>query len=103
MATTLADEASGSRPPGWASLAIPGSQPRRVSRPGCLSPDISGYHPGMDDKIPDRTETRAELLPEEQAADSADPEAQAREVLKDSDRRTEDPEPTMRRRPEETA
>jgi hypothetical protein len=64
---------------------------------------VSGYHPGMDDKIPDRTETRAELLPEEQAADSADPEAQAREVLKDSDRRTEAPEPTMRRRPEETA
>lgn len=53
--------------------------------------------------IPERGETRAELLPEEQAADSADPDAQAREVLRDSDRRTEDPEPTMRRRPEETA
>ena len=57
----------------------------------------------MEDKIPDRTETRAELLPEEQAAASADPEGQAREVLRDSDRRTEKPEPTMRRRPEETA
>ncbi|WP_329045563.1 hypothetical protein OG738_28905 [Amycolatopsis sp. NBC_01488] len=58
----------------------------------------------MDDRdqLPDRTETRAELLPEEQAVDSADPEGQAREVLRDSDRRTEDPEPTMRRRPEET-
>ncbi|GAB3150094.1 hypothetical protein GCM10027258_47650 [Amycolatopsis stemonae] len=55
------------------------------------------------DEIPDRTETRAELLPEEQAADSADPEGQAREVLRESDRRTEAPEPTMRRRPEETA
>jgi hypothetical protein len=56
----------------------------------------------MDDKTPDRTETRAELLPEEQTAESADPEGQAREVLRDSDRRTEHPEPTMRRRPEET-
>jgi hypothetical protein len=55
----------------------------------------------MDD-TPDRTETRAELLPEEQAVDSADPEGQAREVLRDSDRRTEAPEPTMRRKPEET-
>ncbi|MCR6487912.1 hypothetical protein M8542_34315 [Amycolatopsis sp. OK19-0408] len=54
-------------------------------------------------KIPERAGSRAELLPEEQAADSADPEAQAREVLRDSDRRTEAPEPTMRRRPEETA
>jgi hypothetical protein len=50
----------------------------------------------------ERTAGRAELLPEEQAVDSADPEAQAREVLRDSDRRTEAPEPTMRRRPEET-
>jgi hypothetical protein len=50
----------------------------------------------------DRTAARAELLPEEQAVDSDDPEAQAREVLRDSDRRTEAPEPTMRRRPEET-
>jgi hypothetical protein len=49
-----------------------------------------------------RTAARAELLPEEQAAESDDPEGQAREVLRDSDRRTEAPEPTMRRRPEET-
>jgi hypothetical protein len=55
------------------------------------------------DKIPERSETRAELLPEEQAVESDDPEGQAREVLRDSDRRTENPEPTMRRRPEETA
>jgi hypothetical protein len=54
-------------------------------------------------KIAERSTTRAELLPEEQAAESADPEGQAREVLRDSDRRTEAPEPTMRRRPEETA
>jgi hypothetical protein len=54
------------------------------------------------DGLDERAETRAELLPEEQAVDSADPEGQARAVLRDSDRRTEDPVPTMTRRPEET-
>jgi hypothetical protein len=55
------------------------------------------------DDITERAETRAELLPEEKAVDSADPEGQAREVLRDSDRRTEHPEATLgRRRPEET-
>ncbi|MEU5262012.1 hypothetical protein [Amycolatopsis sp. NPDC021455] len=55
------------------------------------------------DEIAERAETRAELLPEEQAVDSADPEGQAREVLRGSDRRTEHPEATLgRRRPEET-
>lgn len=38
-----------------------------------------------------RAGTRAELLPEERAAGSADPEAQAREVLRDSEVRTEIP------------
>jgi hypothetical protein len=53
--------------------------------------------------IAGRSGTRAELLPEEQAADSDDPEGQAAEVLRDSDRRTEQPEATLgRRRPEET-
>ncbi|MEQ0558172.1 hypothetical protein ABJI51_03740 [Amycolatopsis sp. NEAU-NG30] len=53
--------------------------------------------------IAGRSGTRAELLPEEQAADSDDPEGQAAEVLRDSDRRTERPEATLgRRRPEET-
>jgi hypothetical protein len=42
--------------------------------------------------IDERTGTRATLLPEEQAAGSADPEAQAREVLRDSEVRTEIPE-----------
>jgi hypothetical protein len=41
--------------------------------------------------VADRTRTRATLLPEEQAAGSADPEAQAREVLRDSEVRTEVP------------
>ena len=39
-----------------------------------------------------RARTRANLLPEEQGTGSADPEAQAREVLRDSDVRTEIPE-----------
>ena len=42
--------------------------------------------------VDERAETRATLLPEEEAADgSADPEAQAREVLRDSEVRTEVP------------
>lgn len=39
-----------------------------------------------------RARTRANLLPEELDTGSADPEAQAREVLRDSDLRTENPE-----------
>ena len=39
-----------------------------------------------------RSRTRANLLPEEVRTGSADPEAQAREVLRDSDVRTEVPE-----------
>ncbi|MEU4744145.1 hypothetical protein AB0G02_27275 [Actinosynnema sp. NPDC023658] len=39
-----------------------------------------------------RSRTRSNLLPEELGAGSADPEAQAREVLRDSDVRTEIPE-----------
>jgi hypothetical protein len=42
----------------------------------------------------DRIEARAELLPEEQAAGSEDPEMQARAILAESDERTEDPERT---------
>jgi hypothetical protein len=42
----------------------------------------------------DRIETRAELLPEEQAAGSDDPEAQAAAILEESDERTEDPSGT---------
>lgn len=40
---------------------------------------------GIDERAPER----AELLPEEQAVHSDDPEAQAREVLRDSEVRTE--------------
>jgi hypothetical protein len=41
-----------------------------------------------------RVDTRAELLPEEEAAGSADPEAQAAEILAESDERTDNPEGT---------
>lgn len=40
--------------------------------------------------------SRAELLPEEQRAGSADPEAQAEEILEESAERTDDPEGTRR-------
>lgn len=41
--------------------------------------------------VDERAGTRATLLPEEEVAGSADPEAQAREVLRDSEVRTEVP------------
>jgi hypothetical protein len=48
---------------------------------------------GEDDE---RVEHRAQLLPEERATASDNPEAQAKIILEDSDARTEDPEGTMR-------
>lgn len=42
------------------------------------------------------SERAAELLPEERAAGSDDPQAQAEAILEDSDRRTEAPEQTKR-------
>jgi hypothetical protein len=41
-----------------------------------------------------RIARRADLLPEERAAGSDDPEQQARVILEDSDERTEHPEET---------
>ena len=48
------------------------------------------------DEFPDRDHvaSRAELLPEEQAAGSDDPEAQAEAILEESDKRTQDPSGT---------
>ncbi len=43
-----------------------------------------------------RAHERATLLPEEQAAGSDDPQAQADAILEDSDERTEQPEQTKR-------
>jgi hypothetical protein len=42
----------------------------------------------------ERVDQRAELLPEERAAGSDDPQAQAEVILEDSDSRTADPEGT---------
>jgi hypothetical protein len=55
--------------------------------------------------IDERAETRAELLPEEEeAVSSADPKAQAREVLRDSERRAAaEGVADEHRKPEETA
>ena len=44
----------------------------------------------------ERIHRRAELLPEEEAAGSDDPEAQAEAILAESDDRTEHPERTQR-------
>ncbi|GGB81322.1 hypothetical protein N798_00280 [Knoellia flava TL1] len=48
---------------------------------------------GDDD---DKVGSRAELLPEEQAVGSDDPDAQARAILAESEERTEHPEETRR-------
>ncbi|GIM96980.1 hypothetical protein [Paractinoplanes toevensis] len=52
-----------------------------------------------DDRISQRA---AELLPEERAAGSADPEAQAAAILADSDEREFDPEAREQRRSDQT-
>jgi hypothetical protein len=49
------------------------------------------------DEPDDRVATRASLLPEEIAAGSADPEAQAEAILADSDRRASGVEGTQDR------
>jgi len=60
----------------------------------------AGYLINMTD---DRTDQRAaELLPEERAAGSADPRAQAEAILADSDEREDRVEPDERRRSGET-
>ena len=48
----------------------------------------------MSEPDEDRIEHRAQLLPEEQAAGSDDPELQAEVLLQDSDERTEHPQQT---------
>jgi hypothetical protein len=55
----------------------------------------SGYGRAMSQEpSQERVQSRAELLPEEQAAGSDDPELQARAILAESDERTEHPERT---------
>ena len=46
-----------------------------------------------DDLPADAVDERADLLPEERAAGSADPQAQAEEILAESVDRTEHPDP----------
>ncbi len=50
----------------------------------------------MSQPEPDRIDTRAELLPEEEMAGSDNPQGQAEEILEESDERTADPEGTRR-------
>ena len=52
-------------------------------------------HDRNDSPDATRADSRAELLPEEQAAGSDDPHAQAEAILADSDERTDDPEGTQ--------
>jgi hypothetical protein len=56
------------------------------------STDPGGYRAGMSN-LPDEDHvtSRAELLPEEVAAGSEDPQKQAAVILEESQRRTEDP------------
>lgn len=55
----------------------------------------AGYGRGMSESADEsRVESRAELLPEEQAAGSEAPQEQARAILEESDERTDDPEGT---------
>ena len=49
-----------------------------------------------DDASRHHVETRSDLLPEEAAVGSDDPEAQAEAILEESDERTDDPEGTRR-------
>lgn len=57
----------------------------------------NGYLFSMTERPDDeRIAERADLLPEEEAAGSDDPQRQAEAILEDSDRRTADPEQTKR-------
>jgi hypothetical protein len=58
---------------------------------GYIGPVTENAAGGADQ---DRIDTRAELLPEEQAAGSDDPEGQAAAILRESDERTDHPEDT---------
>lgn len=61
--------------------------------PAHSSGDSSGGH-SEKDMVPSSSQIahRAELLPEEQAAGSADPQAQAEAILEESMERTEHPD-----------
>jgi formate dehydrogenase subunit gamma len=73
---------TGRVPVGWARREHPAwAAGFRAGRPGQVS--------GMEPQDEERVHSRAELTPEELAAGSEDPQAQAEAVLADSDERTE--------------
>lgn len=78
----------GTVPVGWARREHPAWAARLLDggpgHPGVMEPDL--------EPDAERVRSRAELLPEEQAAGSDDPLAQAEAVLADSDERTEVPD-----------
>jgi hypothetical protein len=55
-----------------------------------------GHRTDDERRDAERAAERAHLLPEEVAAGSDDPEAQAEAILDESDERTDDPEGTRR-------
>ena len=57
-----------------------------------MAASAQGLDPEAPD--PDRVDERAHLLPEELAAGSDDPQAQAEVILEESAERTDDPEGT---------
>ena len=86
---------------------MPRGQPRGIPRLACVGrvEDMTEPHdpaPEHADDLADeqrdeeRVEGRSELLPEELAAGSDDPQAQAAAILEESDERTEHPEETQR-------
>jgi hypothetical protein len=82
------------------SLPPPALRPGGGVVPPVLGVLVAGYSLGMTE---DRIEQRAsDLLPEERAAGSADPEAQAEAILAESDEREDRPEPDEQRRSTET-
>ena len=71
---------------------------RRSTRPSCAADYGRPMSTGHDRPEPHdeaRIDSRADLLPEEQAAGSDDPRAQAEAILEESDERTDDPEGTQ--------
>ncbi|WP_114558917.1 hypothetical protein [Desertihabitans aurantiacus] len=60
-------------------------------------PDGTGRAPASGEQHSEelREAERAQLLPEEDVVGSDDPQAQAAEILHDSDARTDDPEGTL--------
>ncbi|WP_239456528.1 hypothetical protein [Nocardioides solisilvae] len=61
---------------------------------GSARPDVDPHDVDPHDVDQRDVDQRAELLPEEQAVGSEDPEAQARVILEESAERTDDPSGT---------